>query len=256
MKALIVDAGNTRVTCAAWDGDGQQPALVEGSRTRLAPGVPLRELGILDHPTTPSEENAFRDSFRQIHAAAGCPPVVLTSVVPRVAGLLPGGLNLEIVDHTSNLPFTLGVTEPARVGPDRLCNVAAAAAAGLPTALVVDAGTATTFDLLLDGVFVGGMIAPGMALAAQKLGEMASRLRPVPFGPVSWEVGCDTEAAMAAGAWHAGTGGVRTIVEGILTRYGQMPVVVTGGLGVHIEEQDWFLDPHWTLRGAAMLSNR
>lgn len=256
MKALIVDAGNTRVTCAAWDGDGQRPVLVEGNEFRLALPVPMRELGYLDHPTDPDGEEAFRNSFRKIHEEAGHPPVVLASVVPQVAGLLPADLDLEIVDHTSGLPFNLGVTEPERVGPDRLCNVASAAAAGLSAALVVDAGTATTFDLLKDGVFLGGMIAPGMALAARKLGETASRLDPVPFGPVSWDVGRDTEAAMAAGAWHIGTGGVRAVVEGILERYGPMPVIMTGGLGGHFENPDWYYDPHWTLRGAAILSNR
>jgi len=254
MKALIVDAGNSRITCAAWEGKHQLPALMAGSGTGLAPPVPLGELGFLDHPSGPKEEEAFRDAFGQIHKEAGRPPLVLTSVVPRVAGLLPAGLDLEIVDHTSSLPFTLGVTEPDRVGPDRLCNVAAAVAAGLSRALVVDAGTATTFDLLLDGVFVGGMIAPGMALAARKLGEAACRLNPVPFGPVSWDVGRDTEAAMAAGAWHAGTEGVRAVVGGILTRYGNVPVVITGGLGFHFQDQGWFFDPHWTLRGAVVLS--
>lgn len=255
MKALIVDAGNTCVTCAAWDNDGQRPALRPGSGARLAPPVALRELGSLDLPTDPAKEKSFRDSFRGIHADAGGPSVVLTSVVPLVAGWLPGGLDLKIVDHTCGLPFILGVSEPDRVGPDRLCNVAAAAAAGLATALVVDAGTATTFDLLLDGEFVGGMIAPGMALSARMLGESASRLNPVPFGPVSWEVGRDTEAAMAAGAWHTGSGGVRAVISGILARYGQMPVVMTGGLGVLFEDSDWFFDSHWTLRGAAILSN-
>jgi pantothenate kinase type III len=256
MKALIVDAGNTRVTCAAWDGARQRPARVEGAGHSLAPPVPLRELGFLDHPVDLVGEKAFRDSFRKIYTEAGRPPVVLTSVVPRVAGMLPDGLDMEIVDHTSDLPFILGVSEPDQVGPDRLCNVAAAAAAGLSRALVVDAGTATTFDLLLDGVFVGGMIAPGMALAARKLGETASRLNPVAFGPVPWEVGSDTESAMAAGAWHTGTGGVRAVVKGILARYGDMPVIMTGGLGAHFEDSAWYFDPHWTLRGAAILSNR
>lgn len=256
MKALIIDAGNTRVTCAAWDGDRQRPVLAKGFQSRLALSVPLRELGFLDHPTGPEGEEVFRESFRQIHADAGHPPVVLASVVPQVANLLPSELDLEIVDHTSDLPFTLGVTEPARVGPDRLCNMAAAAAAGLSTALVVDAGTATTFDLLRDRVFIGGMIAPGMALAALKLAETASRLDPVPFGPVSWEVGRNTGEAMAAGAWHSGTGGVRAVVRGILDRYGPMPVIMTGGLGGHFEDPGWYFDPHWTLRGAAILSKR
>ena len=256
MKALIIDAGNTCVTCAAWEGGQQRPTLVGGSQAQLAPPVLLRELGSLSHPVAGEEDRIFRASFQRIHEESGRPPVVLVSVVPRVAELLPDGMDLDVVDHTSDLPFALDMADSGQVGPDRLCNVAAAAAAGLTSALVVDAGTATTFDLLVDGVFVGGMIAPGMAFAARQLGEAASRLSPVPFGPVSWDVGRDTRSAMAAGAWHTGTGGIRSVVGGLCARYGNVPVIVTGGLGGHFNDPDWYFDPHWTLRGAAVLSNR
>lgn len=255
MKALIIDAGNTRVTCAAWEGKDQIPVLAAGPPVHLAPPVPLRELGSLVHPATVEQEGIFRASLQRFHEESGRPPVVLVSVVPAVAALLPDGMSPEVVDHTSDLPFVLDVADPSQVGPDRLCNVAAAAVAGLGSALVVDAGTATTFDLLLDGVFVGGMIAPGMAFAARQLGEAASRLSPVPFGPVSLDVGRDTSSAMAAGAWHAGTGGIGSVVQGLLDRYGEVPVITTGGLGGYLEDSRWFYDPHWTLRGAAVLSN-
>jgi len=256
MNALIIDAGNTRVTCAAWEGRHQRPALVVGSSVQLAPPVPLLELGSLSHPVAGEKDETFGSSLQRIHERSGRPPVVLVSVVPGVVELLPGGLDLEVVDHTSDLPFVLDVEDPGLVGPDRLCNVAAASSAGLTSALVVDAGTATTFDLLIDGVFVGGMIAPGMAFSARQLGETASRLSPVPFGPVSWDVGRDTRSAMAAGAWHTGTGGIRSVVQGLCSRYGNLPVVVTGGLASHFSDPDWYVDPHWTLRGAAVLSGR
>lgn len=253
MNALLIDAGNTRITCAAWEGGHQRPTLKGHS---LAAPVPLDELVSLGHPTGRKEEEVFRDSLRRMHDEAGRPPVVLVSVVPGVVDLFPQGIRPFVVDHTSNLPFEMEVTEPDQVGPDRLCNVAAASAAGLTSALVVDAGTATTFDLLVDGVFLGGMIAPGMAFAARKIGQTASRLNPVAFGPMPWEVGRDTRSAMAAGAWHTGIGGIRSAVEGLLTRYGDVPVIMTGGLGVYFEDPAWFFDPHWTLRGAAILSNR
>lgn len=256
MNALIIDAGNTCVTCAAWEGRHQRPAQVAGSPVQLAPPVPLRELGSLGHPVGSEEDETFTSSIQRIHEESGRPAVVLVSVVPRVVDLLPEGMDVEVVDHTSDLPFAMDVAEPGQVGPDRLCNVAAAAAAGLTSVLVVDAGTATTFDLLVDGVFVGGMIAPGMAFSARQLGETASRLSPVPFGPVSWDVGRDTRSAMAAGAWHTGTGGIRSVVHGLCSRYGNLPVVVTGGLGHHFSDPDWYLDPHWTLRGAAVLTGR
>ncbi len=255
MKALIIDSGNTCVTCIAWEGKHQYPALAAGSLDQLAPPVPLDELGSLNHPATGEEGETFRASLQRIYHESGRPPVVLVSVVPAVLELFPEDMGLEVVDHTSNLPFRLEVAEPSQVGPDRLCNMAAVAMSGLTSALVVDAGTATTFDLMVDGVFLGGMIAPGMAFAARQLGEAASRLSPVPFGPASWDVGRDTRSAMASGAWHIGTGGIRSVVEGLCVRYGDIPVVITGGLGRHFEDQDWYFDPHWTLRGAAILAN-
>jgi pantothenate kinase type III len=256
MKALIIDAGNTCVTCAAWEGRHQGPTLVEGSLEGLVPPVPLDELGSLNHPGVGEDCEIFRASLQRLYEESGRPPVVLVSVVPRVVDLLPEGIGLVVVDHNSDLPFRLGVEDPGQVGPDRLCNMAAAAAAGLTSALVVDAGTATTFDLMVDGVFLGGMIAPGMAFAARQLGESASRLSPVPFGPASWDVGRDTRTAMAAGAWHTGMGGIRSVVDGLRIRYGNFPVVITGGLAVHFEDQEWYSDPHWTLRGAAILAKR
>ena len=165
MKALILDAGNTRVTCAAWEGDRQLPVLAGSEGPVLAPPVPLFDLGALDHGGS-VELSAFRADFGKMHAECGLPPVVLVTVVPEITEHLPQDLDLRVVDHTCELPFALEVTAPAKVGPDRLCNVAAAAAAGLGSALIVDAGTATTFDILLDGSFIGGMIAPGMASAA------------------------------------------------------------------------------------------
>ncbi len=256
MKALIIDAGNTCVTCAAWEGKHQYPSLAAGSLVQLAPPVSLDELGSLSHPVAGDEGGNFRASIQRIYDESGRPDVVLVSVVPGVADLFPDGMGLEVVDHTSDLPFRLEVAEPGQVGPDRLCNMAAVTMSGLASALVVDAGTATTFDLMVDGVFLGGMIAPGMAFAARQLGESASRLNPVPFSPTSWDVGRDTRSAMASGAWHIGTGGIRSVVDGLCTRYGNMPVVITGGLGRYFEDQDWYFDPHWTLRGAAILANR
>jgi type III pantothenate kinase len=189
-----------------------------------------------------------------MHDECGRPPVVLVTVVPEISEFLPDGLDLFVVDHTCDLPFSMAVREPARVGPDRLCNLAAAVAAGLTSALVVDAGTATTFDLLLDSEFAGGLIAPGLASSVRGLAAQTARLEPVEFGPAGWEVGTDTAEAMRAGAWHTGTGGILHTVAGLLERYGPLPVVLTGGLGGHLRDAGYYHDPCWTLRGAAFLS--
>jgi type III pantothenate kinase len=235
VRALIVDAGNSRTVVVSWPGPEALPA----------PDAAPAALEVLAR-----WERGAPGSLPGDDAT----PTVLVSVVPdetaRLAAARPG---LVVVDHRCDLPFALAVDEPAAVGPDRLANVAAACAAGLADALVVDAGTATTFDLLDGGRFLGGMIAPGMAFAARRLGEEAARLDPVPFGPAPWTVGANTRAALAGGSWHAGVEGIRGVIRGILERYGDRPVILTGGLGGFVDWPRARHDPDWTLRGAAFL---
>ena len=238
MKALIVDAGNTRTVAVAWPG---ATALPDPNRDP----VPLDPVG--SWPAGAAADPAF------LAVATGV-PVVLVSVVPAETDRLRVHVpHLVTVDCHLDLPFATAVEDLAAVGPDRLANMAAARAAGLDDALVVDAGTATTFDLLKDGCFLGGMIAPGMAFAARRLGEEAARLDPVPFEPADARVGAGTAAAMKAGAWHTGTGGVEATIGRILAEYGPVPVILTGGLGHHLVWPAAHHDPHWTLRGAAFL---
>ena len=257
VEALVVDVVNSCVKWAAWDGAGQYPVLApsQGKAARmLAPLVPLRDLG--DVPTTsgPEAKRLMLTALRPVLADNPGVPVALVSVIPEITQWLAAEIpDLRIVDHAMGMPFRLSLAEPNRVGPDRLCNIAAAASAGFRNALVVDAGTATTFDLLLDGEFVGGMIAPGMGFALHQLGERAPGLDPVPFAEVGWDVGRNTGEALAAGGWHAGVGGVRSIVQGLQKRYGTVPVVFTGGLGGYLAEDSMPYDPHWTLRGTAIL---
>lgn len=251
MRALLVDAGNTRVAFAAWrDGDGH--ARLRDGAWQCAP--PLGRLGAVPTPGAAGEE-AFLAAARPLLAAAGGAPVALVSVVPRVTALLEAAVpGLVRADHTSRLPFAHLLEDPGATGADRLCNVGAAVAAGLRDALIVDAGTATTVDVLHDGVFVGGVIAPGMAFALEQIGARAARLRPVPFAPTPLVAGRATAAALGAGAFHAGVGGVEALVAGLEARYGRLPVVVTGGLAAHLAGPGRLHDPDWTLRGAAFLA--
>ncbi len=190
---------------------------------------------------TPSAADDTAALCRAISATVGDPSglrVALVSVIPAVAAALAGITGdlrrRPIIPPV--LPFAAG---GRRIQPPWAPIVCATwppqPSPASASALVVDAGTATTFDLLLDGEFVGGMIAPGMAFAARQLGEAAPMLEPVPFGPASWEVGPDTAAALTAGAWHTGVGGVLAAIAGIRAHYGALPVILTGGLGRHLE---------------------
>ena len=235
MKALLMDAGNTRIRVKAWP----LQALAEFPRSAVEADFP----------------GLFRD-LKALRDEHGNPQVVMVSVIPAFTKLLAEVWpDLTVVDHLCTLPFTSRVEDLAAVGADRICNVAAACGDGLTDALIVDAGTATTFDVLEDGVFQGGLIAPGMAFAARQLGELAARLNPVPFKPWPLEPGRDTQTAMGAGAWHVGIGGVEAVISSLLEDRPDLTVVLTGGLGHHLAATGRRVDPDWTLRGAAVLAH-
>ena len=238
MNALLVDVGNSKIAVA-------RIALVEGAMVGPLERVWTGETPRGDAAETTAAVAAFHQDDE---------PVGLTSVVPHVSEALGVTLpGLRSVDHTWIFPFAMAVDGPETVGADRFCNMAAAAASGLNDAIVVDAGTATTIDVLRDGIFVGGLIAPGMAFAAQKLQEEGARLWTVPFAPADLEPGRDTTAALAIGAFQVGTRGIIGTVEGLLAMQPDARVVLTGGLGGHLVRDGWSHDPDWTLRGLAAL---
>lgn len=252
MKAVIADAGNTRVAFAAWTADDSLPCRRGDA---WLPARPLRSLASLPTPRDEAGDAAFAEGVRGVMEVAGDMPLVLVSVVPRVVALLAAlEFDLRIVDHRSPLPFRHRLRDPAATGADRLCNVAAAVAAGLSSALVVDAGTATTCDVLVEGVFEGGLIAPGMAFALEQIGRHAARLAPLPFAEAPLVAGQDTASALAGGAFHAGVGGVEALIGGLQLAHGPLPVVVTGGLSRFLARPGRFCDSQWTLRGAASLA--
>ncbi len=234
--SLLVNVGNTRTVVARGGATG-----------------PLAEVLAADTPRDEAAAAALADAIadrRGDHER-----VAVASVVPLVAAALAARLpGAACVDDTWVFPFAHEILRPQTVGADRWCNVAAAVHAGLTDALVVDAGTATTFDVLAGGVFLGGLIAPGMAFAARKLQEEAARLWVVPFAPCELRAGRDTDEALAAGAFHVGVHGVRGTIAALLARYPRCEVVVTGGLGAHVAQAGWRHDPAWTLRGLAALA--
>lgn len=252
MRALLVDVGNTRVVFAAWrEGDGQA-RWHEGVWT---PAAALERLATLSTPAGAEDAIGFRREVARLVGESGARLLALVSVVPRVDGYFEDlGIEVRRAGDPARLPFAHRLVDPAATGADRLCNVAAAVGAGLDGALVVDAGTATTIDVLRAGVFEGGVIAPGMAFALEAIGRRAARLWPVRFAEVPLVAGPGTEAALAAGAFHAGIGGVEALISGLQAAHGPLPVVVTGGLGRFLAAPGRFHDPDWTLRGAAMLA--
>lgn len=236
---LVVDVGNTCTTLAA----------VGETVVRLE--------------TLPSDDPGRVLAAVRTHLSFPDEPVAVASVVPLVGDPLLAALpGARPADHRAALPFETTVVRPEAVGADRYCNMTAAVAAGWRHALVVDAGTATTFDVLRDGVFVGGLIAPGLDFAGRALGERAARLEPVAIEPTIATPRTDTAGALAAGSYLVGAYGVLGVIAALLEVAGPIPVVFTGGLaplirrcaGLPPSAADWTWDPDWTLRGAALLA--
>jgi pantothenate kinase type III len=241
VSRLLVNAGNTRCIAARQTAD--------------AATGPLQQLLAVDTPG--DRRGAAELAVRLAGLLERDETMAVASVVPLVSEALTAELpRAQLVDQTWDFPFATDLIGTQTVGADRWCNVAAAAGSGLRDAMIVDAGTATTIDILDGGVFLGGLIAPGMAFAAERLQETAPRLWRVPFASCALRAGRDTEEALRIGAFHVGVHGVVGVVQELLARHPRARVVLTGGLGVHLARADWPYDPDWTLRGLSVLADR
>jgi type III pantothenate kinase len=163
---------------------------------------------------------------------------VLCSVVPRATPLVRKTVRALWKLNTLELnPKTIrGVgidyPKPNSIGPDRLANaVAAHQRFGAPV-VVVDFGTAVTFDVVdSNGNYVGGIIAPGLAVMTDYLHEKTALLPKIEIREIKSAVGKSTEEAMLVGAVHGYRGLVRELIAELKRELNtkKLPVVVTGG---------------------------
>jgi type III pantothenate kinase len=202
-----------------------------------------------------------------IQAAAGNARqdrVVLSSVVPSrtpaVLGAFPEAL---VVDHTLDLGVGIDYPDPSGIGADRLANAAACAALHGCPGIVVDFGTAVTFDVVsAAGSYIGGVIAPGLKAMTDHLHESTALLPALTLARPKRVVGRTTREAMLSGAVHGYRGLVWRIVEEIRAEKfrNRKPVVVaTGGDAEWIAEGvPMFdaIDPLLTLRGLLVIARR
>ncbi|MFQ5747002.1 MAG: type III pantothenate kinase [Gemmatimonadota bacterium] len=187
---------------------------------------------------------------------------VIASVVPgldrawdeALAGL---GLPSFRVHAGTPLPIRLEVEEPASVGADRIVNTLAVARLVGRNTVVVDLGTATTFDCITaDGAFVGGVIAPGPRAGLERLVEVAAQLPAIEIRRPERVVGRRTVACLDSGVFYSIVDGIDGIVRRILAEWSPDDplVVATGGLAElvapHCETVER-VEPHLTLLGLA-----
>jgi type III pantothenate kinase len=245
---LVFDVGNTETTIGLFDGE----RLVAHWRVMTGVSRTSDEYGVL---LLTLLRSAGMEEPRLMGAAIG-------SVVPPVTGPLTEAcsrwLSCEplIVDSRAPLPIRLDVEEPHTVGADRLLNTLAASRLYHRDAIVVDLGTATSFDCITaEGVFLGGVIAPGVQTSAETLFRRTSKLPATELVPPKHVIGKRTEecirAGVVLGAADAIDGLVRRIKKAWPGRDTPL-VIATGGLAETFEslcEEFDQLEPHLTLRG-------
>jgi type III pantothenate kinase len=221
---LCIDCGNTNTVFAIWDGE----RFICTMRTST------------HHART---ADAYFTWFSTLLNHYGIEPditdVIISSTVPRVVFNLRvfsdqffGRRPLVVGKPECLLPAPPRVDEGTQVGPDRIVNAAGAFDRHGPNLIVVDFGTATTFDVVgRDGAYVGGVIAPGVNLSLEALHMAAAALPHVDISKPQRIVGTNTVACMQSGIFWGYVGLVREICARIRAERGQeMPVIATGGL--------------------------
>jgi type III pantothenate kinase len=223
---LVFDVGNTELTIGLFSESelrGHWRIMTDVARTPDEFGVLLRSLLTSSEFTVDVVDD-----------------VAIGSVVPRVTAPLSEACRRYfrvgeplIVDARSPLPIRLDVDEPLTVGADRLINTLAASRLYGRDAIVVDMGTATTFDCTTsDGVFLGGVIAPGIMTSAETLTRRTSKLPATELVVPARVIGRRTEECIQAGVLFGAAESIDGIVRRIKESWprDESPMVVaTGG---------------------------
>jgi type III pantothenate kinase len=250
---LVVDAGNTNVVFAVHDGQqwrGTWRVKTEAQRTSDEYAVWLNSLLTLSGLT--------RD---QIAAA------VIGTVVPaalyHLRRLCRDWFNVEplIARAALDWGFEIKVDNPNEVGADRLLNAMSAHRHFGGPLVVVDFGTATTFDVVDGtGAYIGGVICPGINLSIEALHQAAARLPRIGIGRPQSVIGRSTVPAMQSGVYWGYVGMIEGLLTRIMAEYGaRMKVVATGGLSSLFAEGTTMIqhiEPDLTLDGLRMLAER
>ncbi len=251
---LAIDAGNTNIVFAVHDGK----AIRAEWRSATVATRTADEYAVLLDPLLQLQGLKFDD----IHSA------VISTVVP--AALFDLRLfcrrylkceAIVVGDPDVDLGIRVLTDRPAAVGADRLVNAVAAHERYKGALIVVDFGTATTFDIVSEkGDYEGGVIAPGVNVSAEALHQAAAMLPRVAVQRTQNVIGKDTVPAMQSGLFWGYIGLIEGLIARIKEEYGKpMTVIGTGGLANPFHRQTSVidhLDPDLTIRGLVMIHAR
>src|SRR5438067_3662524 len=248
---LVVDVGNTSIVLGIYRDD----VLVNSWRMATARDRTADEYGIM---TKLLIGDALSEPIEGAIVSSVVPP--LNSAISWMIGKY-FGIQPLFVEPGVKTGIGIHVDNPQEVGADRIVNCVAAHAAYGGPLIIVDFGTATTFDLVTaDANYAGGVIAPGINISAEALFARASRLPRVDIKRPPHVVGTNTVVNMQSGLYF----GYLSLVDGILTRmkkevHGVKKVIATGGLAQLLAEDSEHIEEvheDLTLEGLKLIYDR
>ncbi|PAW68494.1 MAG: type III pantothenate kinase [Verrucomicrobiia bacterium Tous-C4TDCM] len=242
MAWLLVDNSNTRTKFALADSDG-----LSSSRLWL--------------PTPDITREALEETLAGFEFDAS----LLCSVVPEKAEILRDYVSsrgpVHSLTYESDTGLVIDYPLPAQIGADRLANAIGVTARHGAPAIVIDFGTAVTFDVVTPGpAYSGGVIAPGLGAMQDYLGRRTALLPKIELEEPRAAIGKSTVEAMLAGAVFGYRGLVREIISRLRAEMGGDPVIVaTGGDAALIARglpEIQIVDPDLTLEGIRLAAVR
>lgn len=250
---LAIDIGNTNTVIGCFRGE----ELLGSFRIQSRRAYTTDEAGILCKQLIDHHIKSV-DPVSQVVLCSVVP--VLTAVYEKMARQY-FGCRADTLTAASPLGFEIAVKEPSQVGADRLANALAALHLHGGPCVVVDFGTATTFDVLdAKGTYLGGVILPGVITSSAELARRAAQLFRVRIEKPPHVIGKDTRSAMQSGIYFGTVGQVEYILGAIRTELGVEPkVIATGGLaelwggGIRGIQA---VDVNLTLKGLALFARK
>ena len=249
---LAIDCGNTNTVFSIWDG----ARFI--ATWRIA----------TDHKRTADEYFVWLSSLLMLtKTTAQVSEAIISSTVPRVVFNLRVLCNryfdcrpLVVGKPDCRLPVAPRVDEGVAVGPDRLVNTVAGFNRHGGNLIIVDFGTATTFDVVdFDGAYVGGVIAPGVNLSLEALHMAAAALPHIDVAKPIKAIGTNTVACMQSGVYWGYIGLIEGIVREVRRERDQpMKVVATGGLAsLFAQGTELFdaIEDDLTMRGLVLIND-
>jgi len=248
---LAIDIGNTDTVVGIFDGE----KLLDHFRISSRHTLTVDECGFF-----------ITGILERLNGEAKIDRVVMASVVPRLTPVYLKmwkkyvGVEPLVVGYKLKLPIKIGYDDPAAVGADRIANAVGGYTAFGGPIVIVDFGTTTNFDVVdVDGVYLGGVLAPGPVTSGAELAKRAAKLFEVGVEPPPTVIGRNTADSIKAGLFYGTVGQVDYLVELIAKELGSKPkVIATGGLAAEFEKHSRFIEgtyPTLTLDGLRLIAD-